>query len=520
MENKFFELDSLKPFSESLLWQLNRDYYQGTGIDGWRDGTIPFQLTSSSIVGKTYAELILGFLKDVASKGQLADTVYILELGAGHGRLAFHILKHLDNLISLYNIELPPYCYILSDIVDDNLSFYKNHPQLQTYFDSGRLDFAYFDAIGNKEIQLQYSNRSINAQNLKQPLVAIANYFFDSIPTDVFLIQDKKLLTCEIELQSTVNPDKVDTETLIKHLQVNYQKTEVGQTDYPQDIINELLEEYKQLLTNSHVFFPHKGMECLINLTNLSSEGLLVLSMDKGFHDIKDLDHIPEPEIITHGSFSLWVNYHALGAFCLKKGGKILFPTYSTFHAEIGCLFFLAKAESYQYTNGAYQRYINDFGPDDFNSLKKMTYSNISKLKLSELIALLRLSAYDSTFFRKVLPRLKQMAKTITHKERNRIAQTLRRVGHFYFNIGETNSLFFEIGGLFYDLGYYEDALDFYQDSVHATERQADHYHNQLLCYFQLRQDDLFRKTLQEAQTLFPEHVALMELDKLNLNAV
>lgn len=109
------------------------------------------------MVGKTYAELILGFLKDLAAKGQLLDTVYILELGAGHGRLAFHILQHLEKLIALSDERIPPYCYILSDIVENNLNFFQRHPQLQHFIKKGILDFAYYDAIGGKEIHLRHA---------------------------------------------------------------------------------------------------------------------------------------------------------------------------------------------------------------------------------------------------------------------------------------------------------------------------------------------------------------------------
>lgn len=68
MEDNSYELESFKPFSESLIWQLNRDFYQNTGIDAWSKGMLPHQLTSNSMVGKTYAELILGCLKDLAAK--------------------------------------------------------------------------------------------------------------------------------------------------------------------------------------------------------------------------------------------------------------------------------------------------------------------------------------------------------------------------------------------------------------------------------------------------------------------
>ncbi|MFK7906891.1 MAG: hypothetical protein AB8B69_17290, partial [Chitinophagales bacterium] len=124
MEKKRYEIEGEKPFSESLIWQLNRDYYDQEGVNAWSSGVVPHHLTSNSMVGKTYAELIFGFLKDLASKGQTEEKVYIVELGAGHGRLAFHVLKHLEKLTKQVGLNLPPYCYVLSDIVEDNLAFF------------------------------------------------------------------------------------------------------------------------------------------------------------------------------------------------------------------------------------------------------------------------------------------------------------------------------------------------------------------------------------------------------------
>lgn len=440
-------------------------------------------------------------------------------MGAGHGRLAFHILQHLENRIALSDVKIPPYCYVLSDIVESNLNFYRDHPQLQDFFNRGILDFAYYDAIGGKEIHLRHANLMIRSEDLNQPMIAIANYFFDSIPNDVFIIQNKILSAVSIALHSKVNPHEADAIQLIKHLKLIYQKTALTKPFNKDPLIDELLNEYSQLLTDTHLFFPQKALQCLKNLTDLSSKGLLVLSMDKGFHEIRDLDHKAEPDIIKHGSFSVWVNYHALGSFCEKLGGKFIFPAYSTFYAEIGCLFFMPDGDSYQETNAAYQRFINDFGPDDFNSLKKLTYSNILKLKLTEILAFIRLAAYDSTFVVKLMPRLKQLAHSVTFTERKRIAQTLRQVWHYYFDINESDHLAFNIAGLFYELGFHQEALDFYAHATISTGKKVDIFYNQILCYFQLRQDDLFRQTLLEAKELFPDNATLAELDKLDLTS-
>ena len=89
MDEYRYQIEEATPFSKSLIWQLNRDYYQNTGVDAWRQGIVPHNLTSNSMVGKTYAELIFAFLKDLAAKGQTQEKIYIMELGAGHGRLSF-----------------------------------------------------------------------------------------------------------------------------------------------------------------------------------------------------------------------------------------------------------------------------------------------------------------------------------------------------------------------------------------------------------------------------------------------
>ena len=520
MENGNFELESSKLFSESLIWQLNRDFYNQVGIDAWSKGIVPHHMTSNSVVGKTYAELILGFLKDLVAKGCKNETVYIIELGAGHGRLAFHILKHLQKLESLLDIELPSFCYILSDIVEGNLTFFKDHPQLQTYYEQGVLDFAYFDAIGSKEIHLQHANKTILPKDLSQPIIAIANYFFDSIPTDLFLVQDKKVSVCSIALDSKEDPKDINAEVLLKNLELTYQKTFLEKPFYPNLLYNEILDDYSKLAFNTHLFFPQKSLECLNHLTKFSDKGLLVLSMDKGFHLARNLNNKKEPEIIKHGSFSLWVNFHALGEFCQKKGGEVLFPSFSTFHLQIGCLFFLKEAATYQYTNAAYERFVNDFGPDDFNSLKKSTYKNLPRLSLVELIALLRLSFYDSTFFMNILPQLKEVSKSITFNERERLAETLHKVWNLYFNINEPHDLPYELAGLFYDLGFYEEALDYFDYSINLYDQKEDVYYNKALCYYQLRKDDLFREILKEAKATFPQSVKFKRLDELDLNAV
>ncbi len=517
MQNKQFEIESQTPFSESLIWKLNRNFYSEIGVSAWRDDIVPHHLTSNARVGKTYAELIYAILKDLANNGKNDEVVYILELGSGHGRLAFHILGHLHEIESSSEDRVPRYCYILSDIVEENLLFFHNHPQFQSYFDRGVLDLSYFDAVGSKEIHLRNSKKRISPQQLTQPILAVANYFFDSIPSELFFIQNEEVSTCSVSISSKVDPDGMNAEKLIENMELTFHKSTENLPVYEEPLQNEILESYRSQLSSTYLFYPVSAMTCLQNIKALSKAGLAMLSMDKGFHELQNLENKKQPDVVKHGSFSLWVNYHALNAYCTKEGGKTLFPTYSNFHLELGCLLFVNDSHNYSYLKLAYQHFVDDFGPDDFNSIKQLAYSNMSRLKLKDLLALYRLSFYDSTFFIKLLPRLKHVYKTITFDERRRLAQTIDCVWKSYFDIEESFDLAYEIGGIFYNLGFYTEALIYFQFSIDSFGQKADVYYNQALCFYQLKDDDQFFKILDEAKKAFPLFEPFKTLENLEM---
>ena len=519
MEGETYLIESATTFSESLIWQLNRDFYQQKGPEAWREGIVPHHLTSNAMVGKTYAALIFAFLKDTAQNGQTQHPVYILELGAGHGRLAFHILKQLDHLIAMSAMTLPPYCYLLSDISEDNLDFFQNHKQFQPYLDRGVLDLAYYDAIESTEINLRYSKKKILPNELKQPLLAIANYFFDSLPTDLFQIKNTHISTCSVTLESDENPADNQELNLIENIQLTYESNPKKPNYYSEAVLNEILEEYKELLFDTYLFFPHAGLQCIEVLRQFSPQGLMMLTMDKGFHNIHDLENVKHPEIIKHGSFSVWVNFHAIQSYCEKHGGQSLFPSSTTFFAPLGCLFFLPEENRYPEMRAAYQRFVNDFGPDDFNGIKRLSYQHLATLKLSEIVSILRLSAYDYTMFINLLPRIKQVSQRVTYNERNSLKQTMDETWRMYFSLYESQDLASEIGGILYDLGFYKDSLQYFDYSADQYGPKPDVYYNQALCFYQLREDDHFLNTLKEGKMLFPDFQEFGHLDKLDLNA-
>lgn len=517
MKPDTFEIESSTLFSESLIWELNRNFYHENGIAAFSDEMVPHNVTNNSKCARTYAKLIFALLQDISTEENSDEPIYILELGAGHGRLSFQILRHLQKMVDTSLEVLPNYCYVLSDIVEENLNFFLDHHQLQEYFEKGVLDVAYFDSSSTEKLDLRYGKKCILPNQLNQPIVVVANYFFDSIPNELLYFNNNEVSPCSVAINSDVNPNGMDAEEMIENMSFVFSKSISKLPIYESEIINDILDDYRKLLKESFIFFPKLAMLCLQNIEKFSNKGMMLLTMDKGFHEIQHLKSKKVPEIITHGSFSIWVNFHALCAYCLKKGGKILFPSFSNFHFEIGCLLFFKENQKHQHVEKAYEQSVNDFGPDDFNSIKQLAYENVANLNLIELIALYRLGIYDSSFFIRLLPRLKQLIKTISLEERTRLAQTMDLTWDMYFHINESFDLAYEIGGLYFDLAYYEKALIYFQRSTDIFGLKADVFYNQALCYYQLRQDQKFHETVKDAKASFPGYELYNKLDLLDM---
>lgn len=519
MENKKHKIESNKSFSKSLVWNLNKSYYQSAGLDAWTTDGVPHQLTSNAMVGKTYAFLIFAYLKDLCTQGFTDKTIYILEMGAGHGRLAYHIMIHLKRLISSSKLNIPPYCYIISDIAESNLQFFSTHRQFQPFIEEGIMDICYFDGTLSTSLSLRHSDKTIAPGSLDQPLIAIGNYFFDSLPNDLFKVDSPKIEEMHVSLSSSKDPKQMNEHALLKNIELEFSAYSLESGKYPEPKLNALLENYRKKLHHTHVYLPTAGFYCIENLKKLSRSGLMIIALDKGYHKMHELENAGDPEIIKHASFSIWVNFHALDQLFKDKGSSSFFPKTSPESVYLACFNYSKSGVYPSELSASYSQLVEDFGPSDFNILKKFSYQYINSMSIFDIISMLRLSAYDSEYFQNLLPRIKQVYKEITVNERNSLVETLMQIWKAYFNIGEDFDVAFEIAGILYDLGTYENALELFTYSNKFHGPKADVYYNMILCCYQLRKDSLFNSILKEAKKTFPGNESFIYLEKLDMKA-
>ncbi|QMV42676.1 tetratricopeptide repeat protein [Cohnella cholangitidis] len=398
----------------------------------------------------------------------------------------------MNRLTTLYEesqISPLPFRYVLTDFARSNLEFWRQHPSFERFRERGIWDIALFDAQQSDEIALEYSGVSLRPGSLSSPVVAIANYVFDSLPQDLYYIDQGQISHCLVSLYAEDSLDTTDSANALERVQVSYYNEPCAESPYPEPDLTALFTRYTETLEDSHLLFPITGLRCLHRLRSLSApKGLLLLSADKGSHRYSDLMNGDPPELIRHGSVSLPVNYHAFKAVCDEMGGVLLFPEVGYHHVNIGALLMVADADRYSETKRAYRRFVGDFGPDDYYSVVNHARPYISEMSIEDMLALLRLSLYDAHQFSRYLPRLLELAGQADPLEREAIAYAVDKVWQLYFPLGEQRDLAFQIASLLYQLEEYEKAIFYFGQSARLYGEYTGTLFNTAICRHMLEQ--------------------------------
>src|SRR5262249_19436240 len=210
---------------------------------------------------------------------------------------------------------------------ESNLEYWRTHPSFLPFIKAGSLDFARFDLESDTEIELLDSGEVLSDTTLRNPLVVISNYVFDSTPQDAFLAAEEKLF--EILVTLTMPEGKVDISDpdILSQVEISTNNNPVNGNYYKVPQWNRILLDYKQRLAETSFLFPTSALNCVRNLYNLSSGRMLLLSGDRGYSHDEALKLGPGIETFAlHGSFSLMVDYQIIGEYSRYLGGRVLHP--------------------------------------------------------------------------------------------------------------------------------------------------------------------------------------------------
>ena len=492
-EQKGPPLETNQRLSKSLLWRLQRDYFEQHGIEAWSSGAVPHHITCSPFIADAYARVVLGFLRDCERSLiplDLRQPLHIVELGSGSGRFAYLFLKKFFNLYRNSVLKDVPVKYVMTDFTESNLDYWRTQPWLRPFIKEGSLDFARFDLESDVQVELD-SGEVLSNTTLRNPLVVISNYVFDSTPQDAFLAADGNLF--EILVSITTPETEIDTSDpkILSRVEMSTHENPINGNYYDDPRWNRILLDYKQRLTDTAFLFPTSALRCIQNLHRLSSGRMLLLSGDRGYSRDEALKlGSGIPALAVHGSFSMMVDYQIIGECCRHLGGQVLHPARQAESLNISAFLFGDPQSDFVETRQAYAEAIEKFGPDDFFTFKQGVAQIYDALSLDEILAFLRLSCWDYKRFGECLPVLKKHLPEVTELQKQQLHEAIVKVWDSFLPIGEESDLAFELGTLLLEMEFHEEALEFLRRSVDLHGIAPGTAYNIAVCHYSLDQMD------------------------------
>ncbi len=483
--NQKLVIENAVRFSQSKLWQAQRSYYDQQGIDAWVD-EVPFYVTSNPVIADKYASVTARFLQDWVERDpqSLQHTFYIVELGAGTGQFSFYFLKRFLDLLQRYRADGIKFCYVMTDFTNNNIDYWKKHPGLSDFISKDLLDFAIFDIEQDQSIELILQKKTLAPQSLSTPITLIANYLLDSIVVDVFKVQNQTIQASHVSAVvngSHKNSDEIQWDKV----SFSYESLPIEGQYYQQSDINSVLMRYQNQLQQSYLHFPIGALQGLENISAISQGKLILLSSDKGYVSLPELEDLDPPEIAFHGSFSLMVNYHAIGEYCKLKQGDAFtqkpFDSFSTSAFSIGFDF-----KGLPRTHSVLEDSIGEFCPGHYYHFYDHFEQTLGSASLEYIASVLNFTHWDPEIFNLAHERISDLIDGADADVVDYLSLHLPAViEHFYFMPG-ADDVIFAVATFYQEIGEYQTAVHYYHRSIEYFEPAFEVWSNLGDCYFEL----------------------------------
>ena len=282
---------------------------------------MPHYVTSNPFIARGYARVAASFAADCRRAG-LADggeTIDVIELGSGSGRFAHRFL--IDFLTYIGRLGLAAR-YIATDFAPATLGFLAGHPALARWLSDGTLVLGRFDAPAGP--LLGYPDEPPPREAAAAPLIVIANYVWDGLPQDCFVVTDGGLQENRLELSLPLAVPEDEAHLALDRARTRWVPCPAPRPYYADPELESLLDRHVALPEGTAFLIPTAALAALATLLDLSRGATLVLSADRGMLSEAQLAGARQPRLARHGSVSFDVNYFALGAWARARGARVI----------------------------------------------------------------------------------------------------------------------------------------------------------------------------------------------------
>ena len=332
-------LEENKRLSESMLWQLQVNYYDKMGVDCWLNGHIPHTITTNPYIAQYYANLIAMYIEDLIDNQQHHpnEPFTIFELGSATGHFAFLCIQSILDILHVKlkrNISLR---YIALDLTITTIKTYQQIPELKQYIDQGFFDCAACNLYHQDTIQLYHSKETITLSDFNHTGIFIANYFFDSLPIEKIRIQEGKIQIGHVTIKEKITHQKLKSKLGLSRmnksqsnliprignleLKFNYQDIKANETTLSKKDFD-ILEQYKSITSPVYLEYPIGATRLIDMLFSNKINKMMILSDKVSTQKINLKDTQHSLSLITHDNcFSTNVSRNVLTQYIHQLNG-------------------------------------------------------------------------------------------------------------------------------------------------------------------------------------------------------
>ena len=489
-------LESGQWLSESSLWARLGEFYKQKGETAWV-GKVPYQVTSNPKIAASYVDLILAFLEDWAEQnGRPGDPCVIVELGAGHGGFSHFMMMALEERAADFQRMGITYRYLMTDLAASNLAAWEANSAIVSWFLSGVAEKACYNCTSGDP--LLFSGKPIAANG---PAIFIANYLFDSLPTEIFQLDSGEIRRAAVSWRETGEPEDVDPD--LWSLELDFRPCSL---DGFSPSVAGLLHEYQRMGLEGCLSLPVGALKCIESLRDLTQDRFLMICSDKGCSTPASISHRSSLEIGDFTSASMVVNLHAIMTYFLHEGGQAwMQSTQQDFLATAAWAMGCGRSKPMPRTTRVFRHHLDMASPGDLYSIVMTVLDQRFQMTLGGLISVLKLMEWDAAVFDSLYDAIYARLPQASVTEHADLMLGLALVSDRRYCLSAASDTLFNVAHLLQTLQCWQSAIDIYEARIAERGDTAPTRYNLGLCKIALGQIDSARSEFEQAVALDPD---------------
>ncbi len=496
------------------------DYYRRQGIKAWSNGEVPFRISSNPYIANAYAEIIIGYLRDVSNVDDSVRSVTIIELGAGSGQFGYLLARALvERTIANAAYKGPSFKYLMTDVADSNVSEWAKNPRLRFLVEQGIMEFAVLDVADPYSAMIAVSRRSLEQFNSGNPVVVIANYVLDVLVHDAFSVRDGKLNEVRIGVEiGKKMPEIIGSKEVFESLAFNRTATPVKFPYYNEPDLDSVLKSYSTTLKSATFLFPVSALRFMEKVGQMSGGRMLMIVSDKAYIRTDQLEGQNGLNLAVTGSFSAIINLDAVARWIGEHGGVVKVPDSASSHFDTYA-FLLRHTGDFVNLSDAFSRAVDDLGPASYWAVAENVMHHTGGFTLRALLGFLKLSCYDPYLVMAMKESLLQAANEADVEGGERLYSALSKVWGNYYPMGGNRArrdVAFLLGRLFRRLRKPERSLECFRASMEEFGAHCSVLRNIGICYEELGEKEEALSYYREASRLRPDRPAEEGITRLS----